>query len=142
MYLNVQAGKYYVTRNNRRAFILTTERRNSYPVLGFISVDGRDTVCNWTGVGRHVSQEIEDEHGLDLIKQWDGPPIVDWAAMPSQAQYVAQDKCDRWEWYRTKPRQVPYGWHGEDGGKVPPHATPTYFGPWEDSLVKRPAESD
>ena len=137
----IETGKYYRTRNNYKVRILTTERRHSYPAVGLLDCRGVDELHSWSLEGRWFSSTTEND--LDLIKEWYDPPVVDWSAMPAWARWVAQDADGNWRWFACWPNRkhlpvlMDYLY-----SNIPPSYAPVYSGPWEDSLVERPAESE
>lgn len=67
-------------------------------------------------------------------------PVVDWAAMPKWAQWVAQHQSGTWCWFDSKPKAHDSAWYqsvnGLFGG-IPNDHSPTFTGSWKDSLVSR-----
>jgi len=69
-------------------------------------------------------------------------PVVEWAALPAWAKWVAQDSDGRWFYFASPvapwmteiewvdPRQV--------YARIPEGYEPKWEGDWKDSLVKRP----
>lgn len=52
-----------VTRNNKRARIICTDRLDSYPVVGLIRIGDCDEVCTYTKDGERYTQR-EDKYDL------------------------------------------------------------------------------
>ena len=138
-------NKYYRTKDGHKVRILATDKRceNNYPVVGLLTTrDHTDREIEETlawGVTGNFSHE---SHPLDLISTWYDPPIVDWTTMPAWAKYAGQNKDGTWRWHATRPEGLYNEWMSYGGGTIPPEYVPTYFGPWQNSLVERPAEAD
>ena len=151
--ISVTTGKYYRTRNNYKVRILTTDRKHNYPAVGLLDCKGVDELHSWSLEGRWFSSTSEND--LDLVCEWYEPPVIDWPAMPAWARYVAQNEDGSWWWFTQAPERVSDVVTHDNGGKIedergvltdgeriPEKYAPIYSGPWEDSLVERPAESD
>lgn len=65
-------------------------------------------------------------------------PVVDWAAMPAWANWVAMDEDGEWGWFKDSPRRCHSYWGGFYGHRIPNGYTPSFSGDWQDSLVERP----
>ena len=152
MTMTIEVGKYYRTRNNQKVRILATDRVSpSRPIVGLIKFDEdeeKERVYLWTESGHCHSDNVENN--FDIVCEWYDPPVVDWSAMPAWARWVAQNEGGYWYWFSEKPEMVldrtiysdEEGILLKDGGRIPTEYTPAYSGPWEDSLVERPAESE
>ena len=136
--MSIKMGKYYKTRNNRRVQILTTDRKHVYPVVGIIDYNDVDELHSWSPAGNYFSNGTK--HELDIVGEF-VLPAVDWAVLPTQARWIAQDRNKGWHWFKEKPRKNRRNWRSNSCcGEIFP--VPAYNESWEDSLVKRPAESD
>ena len=149
--LIIEVGKIYRTRNHYRVRILATDRRSpTRPIVGLVDFgegEEKERVYLWSESGRCHSDQ--GENALDIVREWYAPPVVDWPAMPAWARYVAQNEGGYWYWFSEKPemvldRTIYSDEEGilQDGGRIPAEYAPAYSGPWEDSLVERPAESE
>ena len=150
MTMTIEVGKYYRTRNHCQVRILATDRVSpTRPIVGLVSNSNKEKerVFLWSESGHCHSDQVEN--ALDIVREWYAPPVVDWPAMPAWARYVAQNEAGSWWWFSEKPkmvldRTIYSDEEGiiEHGGRIPAKYTPAYSGPWEDSLVERPAESE
>ena len=151
MGISIEVGKYYRTRNRYQVRILATDRVSpTRPIVGLIRFDEdeeKERVYLWTENGHCHSDNVENN--FDIVKEWYDPPVVDWPAMPAWARWVAQNEDGYWYWLSEKPemvldRTIYSDEEGvlQNGGRIPTEYTPAYSGPWEDSLVERPAESE
>jgi len=78
--LTLEPGKYYRTRDGRRAFLTTTINNNPfrsdgdgrYPVSGFIEGDGRN---DWSASGEFYENGMNNHNG-DLIAEWVEPKRI------------------------------------------------------------------
>ena len=146
--LVIEVGKFYRTRNDQKVRILATDRKGSgYEVVGLIDYGKGEAWASWTKLGKYNINE--KNHTLDLVAPWIDPPVVNWAAMPAWAKWVAMDEDGVWSWFETKPWRVEettkpspeWQRHGSwTFGMIPSAFAPTYCGPWQDSLVERPKE--
>jgi hypothetical protein len=76
--LKLEAGKYYRTRDGRKAFVTAVAMENPfgamnelYPVIGY--VEGRYASASWTAEGFLL---MECERGDDLVAEWVEPKRI------------------------------------------------------------------
>jgi len=130
----IEAGKFYRTRDGRKARIYATDGSGRYPVHG--NLDGE--ALTWTSRGA-FNEGVEGESGRDLIAPWTDAPEVDWSAMPKWARWVAMDEDGAWFWYQHKPeRSDRYFSALSEEGVIPFIYAPDWDGDWKDTLVERP----
>ena len=143
--MDIEIDSSYRTRSGKKVRIVAKNRKHhTYGVVGLIlQEDETEGVETWSQEGRFSNDSVGEGHPLDLMSPWVEPPMVNWAAMPAWARWVAQDAGGHWRWFAYYPNRkhlpvlMDYLY-----SNIPPSYAPIYSGPWEDSLVERPAEAD
>lgn len=128
-------GKFYKTRDGRKARIYATDGLDDWPIHGGIFYSGGWMHGVWRGDGTYLTS---GSHPYDLIAEWKDAPVVDWSKMPAWANWVAQDGDRSWFWYNEKPELSSFLWRGCFRGSIPSEFAPQFSGDWRDSLVERP----
>lgn len=96
----------------------------------------------WSVMGSCYPAETGNkEEKYNLIEPWTDKPVVNWAAMPAWAKWVAMDGNLKWSWYTDKPDRYDFLFARGKGlfGLIPTEHCPSFTGNWSDSLVERPA---
>lgn len=77
---------------------------------------------------------------FDLTGPWIEKPVVNWAAMPAWANYVARDNNGKWYHYENEPLAEDGQFTNRSGwsAEIPSGYWPTYTGDWRNSKVQRP----
>lgn len=142
--LVIEAGKCYRTRDGRKARVLCTDRKvmGKLTVVALVDFGSYEEVQHIRSNGRYQGAEAESD--IDLIAPWVDAPVVDWAAMPAWANWVAQNKESGWFGYPNDPKICEDAdmWlmSGSQVGcfHIPESHAPSFSGNWRDSLVQRP----
>lgn len=129
-----RAGKFYRTRDGRKARIYATDGSGNYPVHGALLCPDGWMEETWQLDGRNYGGE---EKSRDLISEWIERP--EWpAGMPAWAQWVAMDENGVWYWYQRSPQRDERGFNApENLGKIPPDYAPKWTGDWRESSCSR-----
>lgn len=139
--LKIEAGKFYKTRDGKKARIYATDGGECYPVHGAILVCNKEWCTkSWKADGREWfwSQTIDD-----IVSPWIDPPVVDWDSLPKHIVAVAMDENGLWYGYVAVPKRYESDWdikeryYYSDWLLYCEH-TPAFSGDWRDSLAVRP----
>lgn len=135
--MKIEVGKYYRTRDGRKARIYAVDGREGSNIHGAVLNEIGWITSTWAITGQWVSAET----GRDLISEWIDKPEVDWSAMPKWAEWVAMDADGEWRWFSFREPVVDLtsdSWENyQFSGKIPPSYAPKWTGDWKDSLVRR-----
>jgi len=139
--MKIEVGKYYRTRDGRKARIYAVDGREGSNIHGAVLNEIGWETSTWAITGQWVSGKTS----RDLISEWTDRPEVDWSAMPRWAEWVAMDKDGEWTFFSAKP-SMDIGCWWSDGdvtylAEIPPSYAPKWDGDWRDSLVRRPEEA-
>ena len=144
--LTITPGKFYRTRDGRKAGIYATDGCGLYPVHGYIITGGgKETSC-WNAVGLWGPNLVISSH-LDLIAEWVDEPEGSWDGCPAWANWRAKDEDGSWWWYDQRPVLIEQNGNWRHAkltklsGIIPSSHTPTFTGDWKDSLQQRPEET-
>lgn len=136
--MKIEVGKFYKTRNGRKARIYAVDGTDEYPIHGAI-LDRTDGWCIyvWRNDGGNLPSQ---PYHSDLISEWTDRPEVDWSAMPKWAEWYAIDGNGIPRWFNGRMPSIKDDiWvNYELWGVVPFEYAPKWSGDWKDSLVKRP----
>ena len=141
--MKIEVGKFYRTRDGRKARIYALDGTDEYPIHGAILyLNGEWGSYVWNNAGCYLPTQ---PHPSDLVSEWIDKPEVDWSAMPRWAEWVAMDKDGEWTFFSAKP-SMDIGCWWSDGdvtylAEIPPSYAPKWDGDWRDSLVRRPEEA-
>lgn len=137
--LTFTPGKFYKTRDGKKARIYATDGSDSFPIHGALYICGEWRADVWTASGGELIAEPSDR---DLIAEWKDAPEVDWSVIPPEIQFVALCYSGEAYGYRAKPRLGGLYFVSTDcwAVKLYPSHTPKWSGDWRDSLVTRPTE--
>lgn len=136
--MKIEAGKYYRTRDGRKACVICTDNyeNETYPVI--LSIEGYviTATCDgrYTGSGPHLN---------DIVAEWiDKPELPPGVVLPSWAnKAMAMDADGSWHCYASIPEiGKPDQWMLSVLGStqfyvIPRNCTPKWKGDWKDSLV-------
>jgi hypothetical protein len=131
------AGQHYTTRDGREARVYATDGNPNRPIHGAVKCNGFWVPELWSKTGKIWSDSAVTDS--DLISPWIEKPVVNWAAMPAWAQWLAMNGDGVWEYYEEEPcinATNPF-WSGPSS-RIPPSHAPTYTGDWRNSKVQRP----
>lgn len=143
-WLPLEVGKFYRTRDRHKVRIYATDCGGTFPVhCAFHDDKGRWVSYSTREDGHNYAA---GESSFDIIGPWIDKPVVDWAAMPAWANWVAMDENGRaWYWYVFHPIidtedeiWSDLAHEKEFFGLVPSKYAPSFSGDWKDSLVERP----
>lgn len=135
--MEIKPGKWKM-RNGECAVVEFISAANSmYVAIGYI--EASRSILTWTRDGKEWAHSDSPK---DLIEPWTNKPVVNWAAMPAWAKWVAMDEDGHWWWFDKKPRELSTWWEEDGGycGRIPVSHVPSFTGDWRDSLVERPAQ--
>ena len=127
--MQIEAGKFYRTRDGRKARI--------YAVDG--EIHGAILSCGKWGEDGSFSPLFE--HSADLISEWIDKPEGNWPAMPAWANWQAMDKDGEWWWYADEKPEIRRDrgeWYGPHSDRIPFAYAPKWKGNWRASLIERP----
>lgn len=137
--LKIEAGKFYRTRDGRKAGIYRTDVNHpEYSIHGYvIDSDGVEYSLNWRSNGRISSIE---EFKIDLIEEWKEPLDFDWDCLPKwRNAYIAMDEDGGWYAFSNEPKQGSCYFYDHATTGIPKDYQPKNFtGDWTDSLFKNP----
>lgn len=141
--LVIEPGKFYRTRDGRKARVYATDGRVLYIIHGAVLTDRGWMSARWKKNGRFC---WPDDHIFDLIAHWIDLHEVDWSKLPDNITCVTVDKDgDAWAW-TCEPDEVGIyhlEWCRRDGVdnkhsyRLFP-GTVTFTGDWTQSKVCRP----
>lgn len=153
--LNIEAGKFYKTREGRKVRIYATDGIGPYTIHGAVEFTNvwRDT--GWRETGRFWSN---DTHDSDIISEWDDAPTFDWSKAAAWHKWVAMDEGGSWWAFVEKPKIGERCWSWSAFGEnpkmgercwpwsaaddaysyIPPEYAPKWTGDWNQSLIERP----
>lgn len=141
--MKIEAGKFYRTRDGRKARVYAVDGGGEFPVHAAIWFMSAWYVSTYNTSGRCNTHDDDDGDGDDdLIAEWVDRPVVDWSKMAAWHRWVAMDARGKWFAYDERPKlNVAYWWGaGSVVCEIPPQHYPTFSGNWKDSLVERPTE--
>lgn len=140
--LKIEAGKFYRTRDGRKAGIYRTDVNNRrHSIHGYIvNPDGGEYSSCWYGDGRFFNTW---QHSDDLIEEWQSPLYFVWDCLPPWCnKYVAKDISGDWHAYSSKPKLGHCCFHYDFDAteiEIPRDYQPKNFtGDWTDSVFKNP----
>lgn len=140
--LKIEAGKFYRTRDGRKAGIYRTDVNTSKrSIHGYvIASDGIEYSRYWRSDGMFFNTK---KSKVDLIEEWQEPFILDfdWDCLPYWCnKYVAKNKKGTWLAYSSKPKLCTVDFCNYDKKTVIPeeYQPKNYTGSWEDSVFKNP----
>jgi hypothetical protein len=135
--LIIEAGKFYRTRDGRKARIYATDGQSPLSIHGAIALDVGWNTFRWEKNGSYYEGSEESQN--DLIAEWIDKPQIDWSVMPEGAVAVAMDGKGTWRAFPDKvPVKVGNGWVRAGAMKLYPNHRPKWTGDWKDSLVIKP----
>jgi hypothetical protein len=135
--LQIEAGKFYRTRDGKMARIYATDGSGSYPVHGAVLEGVGWGSATWTYSGVFDDGVETGEH--DIISEWRDDPVVDWSKYPEWMPLLAMDEDRRWFLFECEPSVTLRRWESAgDALLIPPEYAPKFTGDWKDSLAKRP----
>jgi hypothetical protein len=134
---SIEPGKLYRLNGGSKYRCYAIDRGGAYCVHGAFLEDGKWKLIAHTKDGTFNT----GDRGLyDIISEWVETPVVNWAAMPSWAEWVAMDSDNAWYWFTEEPSLRGNGtWLGVGGGFIPKQFNPAFTGIAKDSLTQRPA---
>jgi len=136
--MKIEVGKFYKTRDGRKARIYAVDGGSDTPVHGAILGPGRGwNTYVWNNSGINYYSRPDD---CELISEWTDKPEVDWSAMPRWAEWYAIDGNGIPRWFNGRMPSIKDDiWvNYELWGVVPFEYAPKWDGDWKDSLVRRP----
>jgi hypothetical protein len=121
--LKIEAGKYYKTRDGRKAFVAAVAinpfgTTPVYPVWGFIGNDD----YYWAESGEYYFRD-RDPNPLDIISEWKEPVVVKryvawvrddygevrpWCGQPHHSREAAEDSCDSLNYELLRIDEISY----------------------------------
>lgn len=141
--LVIEPGKFYRTRDGRKARVYAVDGESPYSIHGAVLIDTGWQAHGWTICG---SWGAGLERHLDIVAPWIDLPEVDWSKLPDSITCVTADKDgEAWAW-TCEPDEVAIvewakGWDVEGdfspGYRLFP-GTVTFTGDWTQSKVCRP----
>jgi len=135
--MKIESGKYYKTRDGRKARIYATDGDGDYPICGAILDDNGWQPAIWDSKGRGYAK-VMLQSAIDIISEWRDAPIVNWSAMPAWCNYVAMDEDGAWYAYIEEPDTDSHSWSNKSHCYfIPKQYAPTFTGEWKDSLAER-----
>lgn len=138
--MNIEPGKFYRTRDGKKARIYATDGGSPYQIHGAVQCDEVWVSHTWTKDG--IFREGTLQADSDLISEWREEPEVPWERVPIECKWVAMDAGGRWFGYTTQPTACYGSWAIDNTGHAQllfPSQTPkNYTGGWRESLTKRP----
>lgn len=138
--LKIEAGKFYRTRDGRKAGIYRTDAKGKRPIHGYIVDSEENAFCWYKGGYSFSNRDVKYEN--DLISEWQEPLDFDWNCLPKWAnKYIAADPRGNWFSSNSKITFVRWGLNNQTDilGYIPKEYQPKNFtGNWEDSLFKNP----
>lgn len=131
--MHFEVGKYYRTRDGRKARCIATDGAPSHPFLFVISGDGDFGVAS---SGRAISDLTVCD--LDILGPWIERPVFKREWYPAWARWIALNSYGEWGWYSGRPDKYASAFAAANYlcGVIPLEFAPTYSGPWEDSLTE------
>ncbi len=138
--LKIEAGKFYKTRDGRKAGIYRTDVNHPlYSIHGYvIAPDGIEYSRCWHSDGKYMSVGGNEEN---LISEWQDSLNFDWDCLPKwRNKYIAMDENGAWYAYSNEPKQGTWGFCNYAAIiEIPEEYQPKNFtGDWKDSLFKNP----
>jgi hypothetical protein len=132
--MKIEVGKFYRTRDGRKARIYAVDGREGSNIHGAVLNEIGWITSTWAITGQWIAAESD----RDLISEWIDKPEVDWSVMPKWAEWVAMDEDGKWIWFLGEPRKGAANWccYGVYG-EIPHTYAPKWDGDWKDSLVRR-----
>ena len=137
--MKIEKGKFYKTRYGRKVEILNTDVKNTYPIIGIITLSDSTEVCaSWIDNGTYLKNDKNDSY--DIIGEWEEALDFDPYCLPKWAdKWIAMDADREWYCYSEKPAPDDHQiWCTDLGGKSPEiplsFRPKNYSGDWKDSL--------
>lgn len=137
--LKIEVGKFYRTRNNKKARIYATDAGREFAVHGAIYNENINAWVphRWHISGREYSQDKEFD--FDLICEWEEPVTLDFdpTCLPAWANWIGMAEDKRWYFFKNKPKASTCFWDGSSNiyGLIPPEFAPKNFKlNWKSSL--------
>lgn len=134
--LNIQPGKFYRTRDGRKARVYVIDGSEPYPVHGAVFEIGSWDCRTWRLNGRYSNDNC------DLIAEWIDKPEIDWSKMP-EGTVAVFNSCKSGHWFASTliPKlNDDYFYSGGKWIELYPQHRPNWSGDWRDSLVTREGE--
>lgn len=136
--MKIEVGKFYQTRDGRKARIYATDVNNSAVIHGAVLYNEWQ-VYVWQRSG-NLNKCCTSS--ADLVSEWTEPkPEVDWSAMPAWAKCVYMDEHGSW-FYISVPvalsETIGFFKDSVPKARIPPDYAPKFAGRWQDSIVFRP----
>lgn len=132
--MNIETGKYYVTRDGRKVRIYATDGGADLPIHGAVlSKLGHWYACIWDKDGLYLPPKTD--FAGDIVGPWIERPVIDVPSMPAWCSWAAMDADGEWFAYQNPPAREINGWMGECV-PIPWAYTPKWKGDWKESLVK------
>lgn len=138
--LKVEVGKFYRTRNNKKARIYATDAGGEYTVHGATYCENINAWVphQWNISGRDSFSQ-EKEFNFDLIWEWEEPVILDFdpTCLPAWANWIAMSEDKHWYFFHDKPKLSTYFWNSDSSayGFIPYGFAPKNFKlNWKNSL--------
>lgn len=137
--MNIETGKYYVTRDGRKVRIYATDGAPDYPIHGSaLSKDGQWYHLCWSKNGLYLPPKTD--FAADIVGPWAEKPVIDVPSMPAWTSWAAMDSDGVWHAYRVEPEAESAVWAVSEGyinyTRIPPSHAPKWEGDWKESLVK------
>ena len=132
--MKIEKGKFYKTRDGRKAECLTTELKGVGETLATL-IDGNLAVHYSNG--KYYS---DGDSEYDLISEWKDEPIIPWDDYPTWMNWIAMDEGGKWYLFQVKP-EINYNvWKAlYEYARIPKKYEPKNFiGDWKESLFERP----
>lgn len=136
--LKIEVGKFYRTRDNKKARIYATDAGREFAVHGAVYCENINAWVprRWHISGREYPQE---EFNFDLIWEWEEPVTLDFdpTCLPAWANWIAMEESKYWYFFQNKPKVSAYFWNcdPDDYGLIPPDFAPKNFKlDWKSSL--------
>lgn len=138
--LKIEAGKFYRTRDGRKAGIYRTDVNHpEYSIHGYVEFDSVEYPLVWRSDGRYFDT---GEHCTDLISEWHESLGFDWDCLPPWCnKCIAMNEDGAWNAYSNEPTPRPWGSYNVYATiiAIPREYQPKNFtGDWTDSLFKNP----
>ncbi len=102
--MKIEKGKFYKTRDGRKVEILKTDAKNTYPIVGLITLsEDYELYTVWSDNGKYNAECLE-ESSADIIGEWEEALDFDPYCLPKWAdKWIAMDADGGWHCYSIEP---------------------------------------
>lgn len=66
--MKIEVGEIYITRDHHKVRIICTDTNNTYPIVGLMTHNGKETVHTFTTEGKYQRQPISSD--MDLVEKY------------------------------------------------------------------------